>query len=67
MRSLRLANDLGEFFDEGVTEVIVVVDADALENGLLATGPLEEEVIVVEGFLREERVGGGGNMMGDDL
>ena len=67
MRSLRLANDLGEFLDEGVTEVTVVVEADALENELLTTGLPEEEVIVVEGFLREERVGGGGNMTGDDL
>ena len=47
--------------------MIVVVDADALENGVLTTGLLEDEVMVVDGFLSEERVGGGGKMTGVDL
>lgn len=62
MRSLIPAKDLGECLDEGVIEVTVVVDADALENGVPTKGLLEDEVMVVEGFLREERVGGGGKM-----
>jgi hypothetical protein len=46
--------------------VTVVVDAEALGNGVQTTGLLEDEVIVVDGFLSEERVGGGGKI-GDDL
>jgi hypothetical protein len=67
MRSLIPAKDLGGFLEEGVIEVTVVVDADALENGVLTRGLLEDEVMVVDGFLREERVGGGGKMTGEDL
>jgi len=66
MRNFMPAKDLGDILAEGVTEVNVVVDADALENGVQTTGLLEDEVSVVEGFFREERVGGGGKMMGDD-
>jgi len=39
------------------------MDADALEKGVLTAGLLEEEVRVVDGFFREERVGGGGKMI----
>lgn len=59
MRSLIPAKDLGGL-DEGAAEVTVVVEADALENWVLTMGLPEEEVIVVDGFLSEERVGGGG-------
>jgi len=65
MRSLIPAKGLGEL-DEGAAEVTVVVEADALENGVQTMGLPEEEVIVVDGFLSEERVGGGGKLIGED-
>ena|SRR5258708_5597213 len=65
MRSLIPAKGLDEL-DEGAAEVTVVVEADALENGVLTMGLPEEEVIVVDGFLSEERVGGGGKLIGED-
>ena len=47
-----------------MTDVTVVVDADALEKGVQTTGLLDDEVIV--DFFIDEREGGGGRMIGDD-
>ncbi len=49
----------------GVTDVMVVVEPEALENGGgLTAGLLVDEVTVVDGFFMEERVGGGGRVIG---
>lgn len=50
--------------DEGVTEVIVVVLAEALEKGGLIIGLPDEDVArvsVTEVFFMEDREGGGGS------
>lgn len=63
MRNLIAAKEPGECA-EGVIEVTVVVDPDAVEKGGLTAGLLDKDVTVVEGFLRDERVGGGGRVTG---
>lgn len=63
---MRPANDFGELAAEGVIDVTVVVDADALEKGVLTTGLPDEDVIVVGEFFIEEREGGGGRVIGED-
>lgn len=59
------ANERGGCAAEGVTDVMVVVEPEALENGGgLTAGLLVDEVTVVDGFFMEERVGGGGRVIG---
>lgn len=65
MRYFIAANERGTCAAEGATDVMVVVDPEALENGGgLTAGLLVDEVRVVDGFFMEERVGGGGRVMG---
>lgn len=65
IRNFIAANERGEWDDDGVIDVTVVVDPEALENGGLTAGLLEDDVTVVaDGFLSDERVGGGGRVMG---
>lgn len=63
IRDLIPAKERGDWPEDTVTEV-TVVDEDVLENGVLTAGLLEEDVMVVEGFFREDRDGGGGKVMG---
>lgn len=58
------AKGRGDCAEDGVTEVTVVDEPDTVENGGLTAGLLDDDVMVVEGFLREDRVGGGGKTMG---
>jgi len=62
MRNLIAANELGDCAEDGVTEVTVV--EDALENAGLTAGLLDDDVTVVDGFLSDERDGGGGRTIG---
>lgn len=59
MRNLIAANERGDCEEEGDIEVTVV--DDALEKGGLAAGLLEDDV---DGFLSDDRDGGGGRTTG---
>lgn len=64
MRNFIAAKEPCACDDEGAADVTVVDDPEAFENGGLSAGLPDEEVTSVDGFFREERVGGGGRVMG---
>ncbi|KAH9479422.1 hypothetical protein JR316_0008012 [Psilocybe cubensis] len=64
IRNLIAANGRVDCAEDGDTDVTVDDDPEAVEKGGLIAGLLDEDVTVAEGFLRDDRFGGGGRTMG---